>query len=138
MVVVSNVWSQEKEEYLKFNLKNKYIQDVTSSECADLGHRFSFQSIKADPAFSTKEQLMRCAHEQKSDIICVGFHGRKGLKADPTVMGTAVQYLSVESFCPVLIVKDAKTRETSPEGCFRYAACIDGSIRSMELIKMIT
>ena len=28
--------------------------------------------------------------EAKSDITVVGFHGRKGIKDDPTVMGSAV------------------------------------------------
>ena len=39
-LTVANIWSKEKEEYLKLSLKNKYIQDVTASECADLGNKF--------------------------------------------------------------------------------------------------
>jgi len=28
--------------------------------------------------------------EDKSDLLVVGMHGRKGPKADPTILGTAV------------------------------------------------
>lgn len=45
------------------------------------------------------------AEEERSDITVVGYHGRKGEKDDPTIMGTAVQYLAVNSNTPVLIIK---------------------------------
>jgi len=41
----------------------------------------------------------------------VGYHGRKGPKEDPTVMGTAVQYMSVHAAAPVLILKDPIGRD---------------------------
>lgn len=34
------------------------------------------------------------ALENNVDITVVGFHGRKGLKEDRTVMGTAVQHIA--------------------------------------------
>ena len=72
--------------------------------------------------------------EVKAEITVVGFHGRKGLKEDPTVMGSAVQHLSTESTNPVLIIKDPKLRENSPEGVYRFGVCIDGSEKSMEAL----
>lgn len=30
-LTVANVWSKEKEEYLKFSLKNEYISNLTAS-----------------------------------------------------------------------------------------------------------
>lgn len=66
----------------------------------------------------------------------MGFHGRKGPKADPTVMGSAVQYLSVEAVTPILIVKDAFTRKDRANG-FRFCACVDGSAKSLKALNMI-
>mmetsp|Transcript_5537 Transcript_5537/g.9448 ORF Transcript_5537/g.9448 Transcript_5537/m.9448 type:complete len:188 (-) Transcript_5537:96-659(-) len=76
------------------------------------------------------------AQKQNASIIVVGTHGRKGPKADPTVMGSAVQYLSVETCRPVFIVKDPHVAKDRPDG-FRYAACVDGSKKSLDALKMI-
>ena len=38
-------------------------------------------------------------------------HGRKGLKADPTVMGTAVQYMGLNSEIPIFILKNPIERK---------------------------
>jgi hypothetical protein len=46
----------------------------------------------------------------------VGYHGRKGPKEDPTVMGSAVQYMSVHSQGPILILKDPIGRDKKPNG----------------------
>lgn len=53
-MTVANVWSKEKEEYLHFSLKNKYIHDITESNCMELGHRYAFHSRLADPEKSTR------------------------------------------------------------------------------------
>lgn len=62
-----------------------------------MGYRFSFYSKMSEPGVSTKELLQNIAWECRADITVVGFHGRKGLKEDPTVMGTAVRYLTTKS-----------------------------------------
>ena len=89
-ITVANVWSKEKEEYLHFSLKNKYIHDVTESECIHLGNRYSFHSRLSDPQKTTRQILTEISDEVGAQITVVGFHGRKGLKEDPTVMGSAV------------------------------------------------
>ena len=68
----------------------------------------------------------------------VGFHGRKGPKADPTVMGSAVQYLSLNTACPVLILKDPIDRSTKKDGVYSHALCTDGSRQSMKALELIT
>ena len=55
--------------------------------------------------------LNSIADEYKADLTVVGFHGRKGPKDDPTVMGSAVQYMSVNAVSPVMIVKSPILRE---------------------------
>lgn len=47
-------------------------------------------------------------------MCVVGFHGRKGPKADPTVMGTAVQYMATNTTQPILILKRPKRRSEKP------------------------
>jgi hypothetical protein len=59
------------------------------------------------------------------------------VKDDPTVMGSAVQHMSTESKNPVLIIKDPKTRDISPEGVYRFGVCIDGSTRCMEALSLV-
>ncbi len=51
-------------------------------------------------------------------------------------MGTAVQYLPVESYKPVLSGKDPHQRKDRPDG-YRMAACVDGSKKSLNALKMI-
>ena len=67
------------------------------------------------------------SEEHAVDINVVGWHGRKGPKEDSTVMGTAVSHLAENCTRPVLIIKNPLSRENSPEGCFRFAVCVDGS-----------
>ena len=62
------------------------------------------------PNNTAKEILQRMAVENNADVLVTGSHGRKGEKEDPTVMGTAVQYLSVYATKPVLIMKRPKKR----------------------------
>ena len=87
-------------------------------------------------SYTTKELLGSIADEVKADVTVVGYHGRKGMKLDPTIMGTAVQYLAVNSNTPVLIVKRVITRKDRPEG-YQFALCMDGSKHAMEALKLI-
>jgi len=80
--------------------------------------------------------LNEIATKDGADICVVGYHGRKGPKADPTVMGSAVHYLSIESHVPVLIIKDPHSRADRPNG-YRFAVCIDGSRKSLKALELI-
>ena len=62
------------------------------------------------PNNTAKKILQRMAVENNADVLVTGHHGRKGEKEDPTVMGTAVQYLSEHATKPVLIMKRPKKR----------------------------
>jgi hypothetical protein len=66
----------------------------------------------------------------------VGIHGRKGLKSDQTVCGSNVQYLSINSYCPVMILKKKKERKDKPEGAYRFLACVDGSEKSLKSLSL--
>jgi len=74
--------------------------------------------------------LWEIAEFEKASLIVVGNHGRKGPKADLTVCGTAIEYLSLNSKFPCLIIKERKCRADKPDGCLRWGVCFDGSDRS--------
>lgn len=82
---------------------------------------------------SAKSLLLEMASLYKADILVTGYHGRKGIKEDPTIMGTAVQYMSTYAVTPIMIVKDPHSRETRPNG-YRYACCVDGSEQSLKAL----
>ena len=75
------------------------------------------------------------AVENQADVMVTGHHGRKGIKEDPTVMGTAVQYLSTHATKPVLIMKDPKKRSERIDG-YLFAVCVDGSNLSMKALDL--
>ena len=65
--------------------------------------------------------------------MVTGYHGRKGPKKDPTVMGSAVQWMSIHADRPLLILKDPKKRSERVDG-YLYAVLVDGSKKSMEAL----
>ena len=70
-------------------------------------------------------------------MIVVGGHGRKGEKKDETVLGTAVQFLSLDQRFPCLIVKDRKPRTEKPDGCLRYGVCFDSSDKAKKALETV-
>jgi hypothetical protein len=59
--------------------------------------------------------------------MVTGYNGIKGPKADPTIAGSAIQYLTVNATVPVLVMKDPRPRILKPSGLYRYGVCYDGS-----------
>ena len=93
-----------------------------------MGKRFHYceEKIKEEDGETAKSVLNSMAKERHATLMVVGFHGRKGPKEDLSVMGTSVQYLSLNSSAPVVIIKDPKTREERPDG-YVFGVCVDGS-----------
>lgn len=75
--------------------------------------------------------------KQDANIIVVGGHGRKGEKKDETVLGTSVQFLSLDQRFPCLIVKDRKPRTEKPDGCLRYGVCFDSSEKAKKTLDIV-
>ena len=67
------------------------------------------------------------AGNNKASVMVTGYNGRKGPKADPTILGTQVKYLTENSLLPLLVIKDARRRSLKPGGLFHYGVCYDGS-----------
>ena len=56
---------------------------------------------------------------------------------DPTVLGSAVQHLSLNTVCPVLMIKDKTIRSQKPGGKLRWAVCTDGSEKSIKAFHVL-
>ena len=132
-LMVGHAWSRDKEEYLKYNLKRDYVKQQLTANGTYLADRFSYvdREIVSDNHESAKSILGDLANEFEATITVVGMHGRKGPKEDPTIMGSSVQYMAMQSPLPVMIIKDPKSRKNRPEG-FLMAVCSDGSKKSLE------
>jgi nucleotide-binding universal stress UspA family protein len=133
---VSLAWSLYKEEYLPYNQKKDYIKNMAISSCAALGKRFHWVEHELKEGQVAKEVLVTLAEDNHIDVMVVGFHGRKGPKADPTVMGSAVQYMSIQCKKPVLVIKDPHKRAERPNG-YNLAVCVDGSDHSIRALDML-
>lgn len=99
-----------------------------------LGKKARWVSKEIEPKKTSKECLWELAEQEKTSIVVIGSHGRKGPKLDETVLGSAVQYLSLSSKFPVLIMKDRKPRSEKPDGCLRYGVCFDTSDKSKKTL----
>jgi hypothetical protein len=86
---------------------------------------------------TTKDRMMIMAEERNTTMLVVGYHGRKGPKSDPTVLGSAVQHLGVNSYCPVAIVKVRNIRSSKANGAMKWCVCFDGAPSSMEGFEQI-
>jgi hypothetical protein len=133
---VGLAWSIAKEEYLPYNCKKDYIKNMATSSCAGLGKRFHWVEHELKEGQSAKEVLVGLAHENDIDVMVVGFHGRKGVKDDPTIMGSAVQYMSINCEKPIMVIKDPHQRSERPNG-YLFAVCVDGSDNSIRALNMI-
>jgi len=85
---------------------------------------------------TAKSVLAAICKECDATISVVGYHGRKGPKEDPTVMGTAVQYLSIQTPSPVMIIKNPIMRKERPNG-FTMGCLSDGSKYSLNALNLM-
>ena len=74
---------------------------------------------------------MQLAEGYRCNLLVVGFVGRKGPKADHTILGTAVDHNLRNGRCPMLVVKVPTLRKDTPSAAYLWVALIDGSDRSV-------
>lgn len=131
-MVVAHCWSAKKNEYLTMDMKPDFIRDKADTECIALGDRWLFDDMEMVEGGKTAKELLNEAAARNNAHVCVvGWHGRKGPKKDPTVMGSAVQYMGINATVPVFILKDPIARKDKPNEEFKWCALIDGSKESL-------
>lgn len=134
-LMIASAWSREKEEYLPYDLKRDWIKSQKCAEFTYLMDKFEYcdEEIKPNTEETAKVVLTNLAKEKGADITVCGFHGRKGKKEDPTVMGSSVFYMSMNTCTPMMIVKKQILREHRPDG-FNLGLCCDGSPKSLKAL----
>ena len=125
-----------KKDYLPFNLKPQYLQDTYESKIIQLGHWARWVNTEVEEVRGVKDCLWDLAKENKATVMVTGYNGVKGPKADPTIAGSAIQYLAVNSTLPVLVIKDPRRREQKPDGTYRYGVCYDGSSQAKKALTL--
>ena len=76
--------------------------------------RYTWYDHEMKEGESAKQHLLDMSNLYNADLLVTGYHGRKGIKEDPTIMGTAVQHMSIYATRPIMIIKDPHSRETRP------------------------
>jgi nucleotide-binding universal stress UspA family protein len=122
--------SNSTKTYLPAHLKPEAIEARFVGELAAIDNS-DYVSEDLGLERTTKEAMMDMARDHQASLMVVGWQGRKGPKEDPTLMGSAVQYIGIEAACPVAIIKVNKPRSTRENGAFRFAVCYDGHLSSL-------
>mmetsp|Transcript_18336 Transcript_18336/g.21085 ORF Transcript_18336/g.21085 Transcript_18336/m.21085 type:complete len:162 (-) Transcript_18336:407-892(-) len=123
-IVISHVYSNSKEEYLSFKFKPENIkQDYEAELIGTHSSKWSLVWEHLHKGLTTKQHIMQIAKENNSDILALGYVGRKGPKEDPTLLGSAVEYMAHHPVCPALVIKREEKRESKEDGGFRFLVC---------------
>lgn len=115
-------------------MKPKHIQNYYEAKILEFGTHAHYCCKEIEDGKTSKECLWELAESQHATMIVCGNNGRKGPKKDETVIGTAVEYLSINSKFPIMIIKDPKHRDEKPDHCLRYGVCFDGSSHSTKAL----
>lgn len=122
-ITVSHVFSSSK-DYLSFKYKPENIkQDYEAELIATPNSVWTITIEHLNAGLTTKEHLMKITEKDNSDIIVMGYIGRKGPKEDPTLLGSAVEYMAQNPLCPALVVKRLEKREDKESGGFKFLVC---------------
>jgi len=70
-------------------------------------------------------------------MMVTGYNGVKGPKDDPSIAGSAISYLALNSALPVFVIKDPRRREAKSDNLFRYAVCYDGSPQAQKALELV-
>eukprot|EP00742_Colponemidia_sp_Colp-10_P001018 GILJ01001100.1.p1 GENE.GILJ01001100.1~~GILJ01001100.1.p1 ORF type:complete len:276 (-),score=46.09 GILJ01001100.1:168-995(-) len=132
-VVVTHIFDRSK-AYLPAAMQPEAIrEEVEVALIPRFPHaKWELNWVPKDPQKTTRQAIMEVVHENKIDVLIVGFHGRKGPKSESTVMGTSTEYAIRSSRCPLLVHKKHF------DGVFvKWYICVDGSTASQQAFKVV-
>jgi hypothetical protein len=118
-------------------MKANYVQDQYEAKLMAIGAKGRWASREVETGKESKDCLWELAEFENATMIICGNHGRKGPKADETILGSAIQYLSLNAKFPCMIIKDRKARTEKPDGCLRYGVCFDGSQKAKKALLVV-
>ena len=110
-IYVLHIEDEAKNSYLSPSMKWDGIRSKADSIlCASIPPScFSLSTIVKAPEETTKDSF--CAHVNgisPAVFVCLGWHGRKGAKDDPTVLGSVADVALRSCVHPVIICKQVR------------------------------
>ena len=127
-----------KNKYLSNTEKWSSISETCESYLAPMipRHCYSLNAIMKSPNESTKSAFVNHVNSvEQAVFVCLGWHGRKGVKEDPTVLGSVADVSMKSCAHPVIICKKVPDFE-KPQS---YIICVDGDTqRGMWAFEAIT
>jgi len=118
--------------YLPYDLQPDTIYNRYRTFLLSHIHSSKYKIITNDKKadVSVKDQILQVANESKATALFIGYTGRKGVKAEPTVMGSTTRHAVINTKIPLIITKTLESREKNKSGGFTFLVCLDGSIKA--------
>lgn len=92
--IVSHVYSDSK-DYLSYKYKPKNIkQDYDAQLSGTHTSKWALVFQPIEDKKTTKEQMVSIAEDYRADVLVLGYHGRKGVKEDPTLLGSNAEKIA--------------------------------------------
>mmetsp|Transcript_27218 Transcript_27218/g.24107 ORF Transcript_27218/g.24107 Transcript_27218/m.24107 type:complete len:291 (-) Transcript_27218:38-910(-) len=128
--IVSHVHCDTK-TYLDMKFKPDNIKQDYEAKMIGV-HQSKWELVwrRKDSKRSTQEIITNLAEEYRTDVLVLGYHGRKGPKEDPTLLGSNVDLIAKEPICPLLVIKNEELRKDKEGNGYRFVVCMDGREKS--------
>lgn len=84
-----------------------------------------------------KDQILLVAEKYEATVIFIGYTGRKGIKAESTVMGSTTRHAVINTKIPLVITKSIVSREKTKTKGFTFLVCLDGSLKAEKGLSVV-
>mmetsp|Transcript_36430 Transcript_36430/g.42532 ORF Transcript_36430/g.42532 Transcript_36430/m.42532 type:complete len:281 (+) Transcript_36430:32-874(+) len=113
-------------EYLPTTIYNDYKTELLSKI-----HPSKYKIVMKEKSegSTVREEILK--YVEGAFALFIGYHGRKGEKEDPTVMGQTVRFSAYKSSVPLFVIKSLALREKTKSKGFTYLVCMDGSDKAL-------
>jgi len=130
-LIVGSITDQNKtylsREYLPDSIYNKY-RTFLLSHIHESKYRIVMQ--EKDLENNPKDEILQLANQNNATGIFVGYTGRKGVKAESTIIGSTTRHIALNTKLPLIIVKHLYSRDKCRTKGFTFLVCLDGSLKS--------
>ena len=131
-VTVVTVAPEKDKVYLSPDEKPLAIKNYYGVRCARFGRDASVSIVTRAEGQDTAHALLAFLDKRKTaDFIVVGFVGRKGSKADPTVFGSVTDMSLRAAHIPAVISKNQVAADVN-----HFFAGVDGSERAHDCVRL--
>jgi len=130
-IIVCSIADKSK-TYLPYDLQPETIYNKYRTFLLSHIHSSKYNILTSDKKEDTsvKDQILKVANESKATALFIGYTGRKGVKAEPTVMGSTTRHAVINTKIPLITIKTKVSRQNSKTKGFTFLVCLDGSIKA--------